>query len=199
MRPLAIALLFIFFGFQTTTCLVNAETRYQGISLPVAISEEQIDQKIDELKALITEQPEDFILLAYLGHALTQKALFVPLSQKRALALKGTGTIDRAVLAAPADPRLRLIRAINSILLPKILNRHPIALRDFELLETQLQKSPETFSLTLTRQTLFYLGSFAQKEGEKGVAIQFLKKAQEIPSDIPSNQIIQSLLDYCKT
>ncbi len=194
MHPLLAGLFFLFSAFSISKCLANTETGFPGVDLPTAISEDRIDQKIDELQALITTQPGNQIAIAYLGYALTQKALFVPLSQKKSLVHRGITKMDQAVLASPSDPRLRLIRAINAYQLPKILKRHPVALQDFETLKIQLQQSPEKFSPTLTRQILFHLGSFSLKEGQNEAAIQFLKKAQKIPSDLPTNQVIQSLL-----
>jgi tetratricopeptide (TPR) repeat protein len=198
MRPLVTGLFFLFTVFPMSKCLANTETGLSGIDLPTAIYEEQIDQEIDELKALIITQPDNQIAVAYLGHALTQKALFVPLSRKKNLAQRGIDKIDQAVRASPFDPRLRLIRAVNAYHLPKILKRHPIALKDFESLEVQLKQTPEKFSPALTRQTLFHLGSFSLKEGRKNAAIKFLTKAQKIPSDLPPNQVIQSLLHTAK-
>ena len=198
MRPLVTGLLFLFTAFPTGKCLANTEKEFSGIDLPTAIYEEQIDQEINELKSIITTQPDNQIAIAYLGHALTQKALFVPLSRKKTLAHQGIEKIDQAVQASPSDPRLRLIRAVNAYHLPKILKRHPLALKDFEVLESQLKQTPEKFSSALTRQILFHLGSFSLKEGRNDAAIQFLKKAEEIPSDLPTNQVIQSLLHAAK-
>ena len=80
------------------------------------------------LEELTAEQPDNGILLVYLGSAYTlaSRDAFIGPGKLRYL-MAGRDCMDRAVTIRPNDPNVRFIRAINNYHLPTMFNRRSIA------------------------------------------------------------------------
>ena len=80
------------------------------------------------LEELTAEQPDNGILLVYLGSAYTlaSRDAFIGPGKLRYL-MAGRDCMDRAVTIRPDDPNVRFIRAINNYHLPTLFNRRSIA------------------------------------------------------------------------
>lgn len=88
---------------------------------------------------------DDDVVLCYLGSAYTMLAKDASEAMDRmSYVNKGVEYMDKAIRNDPENISdyitIRLIRANNSMRLPKSLNRRPIAYEDFELLESLFQK-----------------------------------------------------------
>jgi len=85
------------------------------------------------LSKLLEIEPGNALAMVYYGSVLTMKArdAFFPWEKMKYMK-KGFGKMDSAVALDPDEPEVRLIRAINSTLVPKMFNRLKMALSDFK-------------------------------------------------------------------
>jgi tetratricopeptide (TPR) repeat protein len=116
------------------------------------------------LEASSRQNPDNFLLLAYLGssYTLASRDAF-PGPSKLNYLKDGLKTMDRAVEAAPDQPAVRFIRAINNFHLPSFVNRRDNARKDFQILVSQLEKGDHGLSDS-TRQAIFYFAGLAFKQ-----------------------------------
>ncbi len=179
------------FGEHDNPRLVRAIERHD---LGVEGSESAVDQAIEILEALLKDSPENALARAYLGSAYTIKARDVALWSKRRWAERGAEALDAAVKAAPLNPRVRLVRAINSYNLPRILGRHGEAKEDFAFLLQAVESHPESLGDDLKRAIYFHAGAFALRESENERALTLLEKANAFEGDSPISSQIDSML-----
>ena len=142
---------------------------YEMHSLAEAGNEDATRRLVAWLEELTAEQPENGILLVYLGSAYTlaSRDAFIGPGKLRYL-MSGRDCMDRAVALRPQDPNVRFIRGINNYHLPTIFNRRSIARDDFRTLVDQLSQNPKCLD-PLTSQAIYYYAGlcFAQLEEEK--------------------------------
>ena len=142
---------------------------YEMHSLAEAGNEDATRRLVAWLEELTAEQPENGILLVYLGSAYTlaSRDAFIGPGKLRYL-MSGRDCMDRAVALRPDDPNVRFIRGINNYHLPTLFNRRSIARDDFRKLVDQLSKTPECLD-ALTSQAIYYYAGlcFSQLEEEQ--------------------------------
>ncbi len=142
---------------------------YEMHSLAESGNEDATRRLVAWLEELTAEQPENGILLVYLGSAYTlaSRDAFIGPGKLRYL-MSGRDCMDRAVALRPEDPNVRFIRGINNYHLPTIFNRRSIARDDFRKLVDQLSQNPKCLD-PLTSQAIYYYAGlcFAQLEEEK--------------------------------
>ena len=142
---------------------------YEMHSLAESGNEDATRRLVAWLEELTAEQPENGILLVYLGSAYTlaSRDAFIGPGKLRYL-MSGRDCMDRAVALRPEDPNVRFIRGINNYHLPTIFNRRSIARDDFRTLVDQLSQNPKCLD-PLTSQAIYYYAGlcFAQLEEEK--------------------------------
>lgn len=142
---------------------------YEMHSLAEAGNEDATRRLVAWLEQLTAEQPENGILLVYLGSAYTlaSRDAFIGPGKLRYL-MSGRDCMDRAVALRPDDPNVRFIRGINNYHLPTLFNRRSIARDDFRKLVDQLSKTPECLD-ALTSQAIYYYAGlcFSQLEEEQ--------------------------------
>jgi hypothetical protein len=142
---------------------------YEMHSLAESGNEDATRRLVAWLEELTAEQPENGILLVYLGSAYTlaSRDAFIGPGKLRYL-MSGRDCMDRAVALRPQDPNVRFIRGINNYHLPTIFNRRSIARDDFRTLVDQLSQNPKCLD-PLTSQAIYYYAGlcFAQLEEEK--------------------------------
>jgi len=129
------------------------------------------------LEELTAEQPDNGILLVYLGSAYTlaSRDAFIGPGKLRYL-MAGRDCMDRAVTIRPEDPNVRFIRAINNYHLPTLFNRRSIARDDFRKLVEQLAQNPSCLD-ALTSQAIYYYAGlcFSQLEEEQNARTSWQK------------------------
>ncbi len=129
------------------------------------------------LEELTSEQPDNGILLVYLGSAYTlaSRDAFIGPGKLRYL-MSGRDCMDRAVAMRPDDANVRFIRAINNYHLPTLFNRRSIARDDFRKLVDQLAKDPEVVDSLTSLAIYYYAGlCFAQLEEESNARASWEK------------------------
>ena len=153
------------------------------------------------LEELTAEQPDNGILLVYLGSAYTlaSRDAFIGPGKLRYL-MAGRDCMDRAVTIRPCDPNVRFIRAINNYHLPTMFNRRSIARDDFRKLVDQLAKTPDCLD-TLTSQAVYYYAGlcFAQLEEEQNARDSFQKGLDLKISGPLTAKITQELAELTPT
>ena len=150
---------------------------YEMHSLAESGNEDATRRLVAWLEELTAEQPENGILLVYLGSAYTlaSRDAFIGPGKLRYL-MSGRDCMDRAVALRPEDPNVRFIRGINNYHLPTLFNRRSIARDDFRKLVDQLSQNPKCLD-PLTSQAIYYYAGlcFAQLEEEKNARSSWQK------------------------
>ena len=129
------------------------------------------------LEELTSEQPDNGILLVYLGSAYTlaSRDAFIGPGKLRYL-MAGRDCMDRAVAMRPDDANVRFIRAINNYHLPTLFNRRSIARDDFRKLVDQIEKDPQVVDSLTSLAIYYYAGlCFAQLEEENNARASWQK------------------------
>lgn len=150
---------------------------YEMHSLAEAGNKDATRRLVAWLEELTSEQPDNGILLVYLGSAYTlaSRDAFIGPGKLRYL-MAGRDCMDRAVTMRPDDANVRFIRAINNYHLPTIFNRRSIARDDFRQLVDQLAKDPEVVDGLTSLAIYYYAGlCFAQLEEESNARASWEK------------------------
>ena len=150
---------------------------YEMHSLAEAGNKDATRRLVAWLEELTSEQPDNGILLVYLGSAYTlaSRDAFIGPGKLRYL-MAGRDCMDRAVTMRPEDANVRFIRAINNYHLPTIFNRRSIARDDFRQLVDQLAKHPEAVDSLTSLAIYYYAGlCFAQLEEESNARASWEK------------------------
>ena len=112
-----------------------------------------------DLEKWTKEQPDNHLLQAYLGSVYTLDSRDAwPGPGKWNYLQNGGKTLDAAVAAAPDNPAVRLVRAMDYFEIPAIFGKRQTARDDFQLLLKQIDgtvKSPYVLNLE-TRQAIYY-------------------------------------------
>jgi hypothetical protein len=125
---------------------------------------------------------DDTVVLCYLGSAYTLLARNASDPMDRlSYVNKGVEYMDKAVRKDPDNisdyVTIRLVRANNSMRLPKSLNRRPIAYEDFELLSSLFQKGlkvPSSLKISVYRS----LAALYQEDGNMAEAKKYQTMAE---------------------
>src|SRR5476651_2384702 len=131
-----------------------------------ARQEKAVAGDTSETKALTTdlekwtkEQPDNHLLQAYLGSVYTLDSRDAwPGPGKLTYLRNGGKELDAAVAAAPDNPAVRFVRAIDYFELPAIFGKRQTARDDFQLLVKQVEgveKTPYVLN-TETQQAIYY-------------------------------------------
>ena len=139
-------------------------------------NEEATPKAVEKFEDVLADYPDTPLVLAYLGSSFTLKARDAPLLRKRGWVNQGFEALDGAVEKAPDDPVVRLIRAINSYHLPRILDRRDIAEEDFSILLAKISGEDHGVSDDVQRAIYFHAGAFALHKRE-AESLPLLEKA----------------------
>jgi tetratricopeptide (TPR) repeat protein len=101
----------------------------------------------------------------------------------RKLVGKGGDLLDRAVMKAPDDALVRILRANNAFGLPKFFGRRHYFLKDLQHVEKLINKSPTGYSKNFKATVYYRLGEAYEMEGEDSLAKSYFKKAVEVAPD----------------
>jgi hypothetical protein len=138
----------------------------------VARHEKAVNGDKKETKALTADlerwtqdEPQNYLLLAYLGSAYTLDSRDAwPGPGKLTYLRKGGAALDAAVQGDPQNPAVRFVRAINFYELPALFGKHRAAHDDFEYLLAQLKGTlPMPYTLNAdTRQAIYYYAGLSE-------------------------------------
>ncbi len=174
---------------------------YEMHSLAESGNKDATRRLVAWLEELTAEQPDNGILLVYLGSAYTlaSRDAFIGPGKLRYL-MAGRDCMDRAVTIRPTDPNVRFIRAINNYHLPTMFNRRSIAREDFRKLVDQLAKIPASLDALTSQAVYYYAGlCFAQLEEEKNARDSFQKGLDLKISGPLTAKITQELAELTPT
>lgn len=124
--------------------------------------------------------PDDYEITAYLGSAKTMVArdswnFFTKVQNVN----KGINIIDKAVSKSPDNITVRMVRAKNSLSLPKSFNRKKVAMKDLlhieKLLENSKGHEPDFASEVFYEIALLY-----KDEGNEDIAKKYFQKAIKV-------------------
>ena len=129
--------------------------------------------------------PDDAFILAILGSSTTLIGKYSDkrVTEGRKYSNKGAGMIDKAVMMDPDHVLVRMVRANNSIGLPKMFGRSHHFKNDLLHVEQLINTSPADFHEILKSQVYFKLGTVYDDEGDKANAKSYYKKAVDVAPD----------------
>lgn len=145
------------------------------------------------LEQLLEREPTNARVQAFLGNLYALRARDAIFYKKMGWLRKGEETLDGAVAAAPDDPSVRSVRAINSFKLPRIFGRRDLAEEDFGLLMDWAENDPSRFSDDLRRFVLYHAGQF-YGERDEARGRELLEKARSVPGGSVSDEEIEEQL-----
>jgi hypothetical protein len=128
-----------------------------------------------DLEHWTKDEPQNYLLLAYLGsaYALDSRDAWIG-PGKLTYLREGDKALDEAVKSDPANPAIRLLRAMNYYELPAMFGKHSAAHDDFQYLLKQLKGTlPMPYTLSSdTQQAIYYYAGlsdiqFSQHAGAK--------------------------------
>ncbi|MFQ5901439.1 MAG: hypothetical protein ACE5IH_07780 [Thermodesulfobacteriota bacterium] len=133
---------------------------------------------VEYLEKAYQLSPDDYEILAYLGSAKTMVArdswnVITKVSQVN----KGANMMDKAVRKAPENIAVRMVRANNSLALPKFFNRRHLARRDFLAIERLIGKDASSIDSDTKAEVFYQLGMIYKDEKDNSKAIIYFKKA----------------------
>lgn len=140
-----------------------------------------IDQVIERFQTQLDSDPKDHLAKVYLGSAYTLRSAESFWGPKKLEYLKRGGTLmDEAVKAAPKDPRVRFIRAVNGYKVPRRFKRRAIAVSDFLILLPLAEKGRHGLTKRERQAMLFYAWKTFSEEGRIASAERAKQACQKI-------------------
>ena len=142
----------------------------------VAGNEDAVEKGFDCFDNVLHSDRSNALAMAYRGSLWTLRArgAWWPFT-KMSDVDKGVDDMDKAVDLAPDNIGVRIVRGINSVSLPSMFHRLPIALKDFDYL---LNNSRFAMFDPHLQATIYYWGGIANKnDGQSVKAKELLQKA----------------------
>ncbi len=137
-----------------------------------------VEQCIAALESTLQREPSNQLARVYLGSAFTLRSRDLPLGGAKLTALRrGLALMDEAVAAAPAEPKVRLARALTNSALPGFLGRASSARADFALLARAAERTPERFDTADLRVIYYQAGLAAKTAGDRARAAAYFRQA----------------------
>nr|VFJ42610.1 MAG: hypothetical protein BECKDK2373B_GA0170837_100234 [Candidatus Kentron sp. DK] len=134
------------------------------------------------LKQALDASPTDYEVMAYYGSARTMVARDSWNVVTKVISVnKGVSLIDKAVRKAPENIIVRLVRANNSLALPKMFKRRPKAKEDFSFLHERLDTLD--ISAETRAEICFKLGKIREEDGDSAGAKELYEQARSISPD----------------
>jgi hypothetical protein len=96
---------------------------------------------------------------------------------------EGAALIDKAVMMAPDDVLIRMVRANMSLDIPKSFGRQKIGKGDLLHIEGIIKKAPKEVTLDMQAQVYYKLGTIFKSEKDEPSAKPYFKKAAEVFPD----------------
>jgi hypothetical protein len=184
MKPWAILFAFLFLAERILANDPRQDEWQREHDRGVTGDRQAVVELIRTLEKIISDEPCNQLARVYLGSAYTLRSRDLWLGPKKLETLKAGGRLmDSAVESAPGDPRVRLIRAVNSQQLPLIFNRRGMALGDFNLLVAFLDAGTTDLH-TDERQAVYYFAGISfHQDGDSRRACEVWNKAISLDPD----------------
>lgn len=127
------------------------------------------------LSKLLSLDPNNALALVYYGSVLTMKARDAGSSWDAMEFLRtGFTRMDKAVILAPKEAEVRLIRGINSLHIPEEFQRLFLALEDFQAIESLIATSDRDWEKEFLLPYYFYFGeALAKNRNKEGAAAKW--------------------------
>lgn len=127
---------------------------------------------VAKLEKMVKSEPDNQLARVYLGSALTLLSRDLLPGPGKLEALKRGGQLmDAAVAAEPANLRVRLVRAINNLKLPRIFGRRKMAYDDFALLVRAARGGQSGLSEPELQAIYFFGGEALKAQRQKKEAV----------------------------
>jgi len=142
----------------------------------VAGNDDAVDKGFACLDKVLQIDPSNAVALAYRGSLWTLRArdAWWPFTKMKDVD-KGIDEMDKAVDLAPDNISVRLVRGINSVQLPSMFHRLPVALKDFEYLMNDTKFAG--FNPHLQSTIYYWAGIAYNSDGQTAKAKELLQKA----------------------
>jgi hypothetical protein len=129
----------------------------------------QIDGQIGMYEARLARDSKDQLARAYLGSACALRAKHSFWGPTKLQFLKrGRALLDAAVLSAPDDARVRMVRAIGYYKVPRRFGVRPVAINDFKRLVPVAKRPGGKLTTRECQAVLYYAFLTYSEEGEPG-------------------------------
>lgn len=140
-------------------------------------------------------RPTDALARAYLGSALILRSRDLPFGTEKLEVLReGLRELDAAAKAAPANPRVRLLRAFTQQALPALVGRRSVAREDFRILLELAERDRSQLSDSDLQLAYFHAGEMEQAAGGHTRAQELYRRAARYPVDAKIAQKIDGAL-----
>lgn len=154
-----------------------------------------VEACIAKLEEALRMVPRDQLARVYLGSAYTLRSRDLGFGPKKLRALKqGLALMDEAVNAAPAEPKVRLARALTTAALPGIFGRRPQSETDFEHLAAMAERTSTSFDSGDLQVIYYNAGQVAARKGDRQRARALWEKALRHNEDAALEQQIRAQL-----
>lgn len=142
-------------------------------------------KSVEYLKKANKLYPDDAFILAVLGSSTTMIGKYSKekVKEGRKYVNRGGIMIDKAVMMAPDNILVRMIRSNNSVGLPSFFGRKRYIKADLLHVDMLINKSPEKFRGNLKSEVYYNLGKVYDAEGDTSSAKKYFKKAVEVSPD----------------
>jgi tetratricopeptide (TPR) repeat protein len=142
----------------------------------VAGNDDAVDKGFTCFDKVLQIDPSNAVALVYRGSLWTLRArdAWWPFTKMKDVD-KGVDEMDKAVDLAPDNISVRLVRGINSVQLPSMFRRLPIALKDFEYMMNDARFTG--FNPHLQSTIFCWAGIAYNNDGQPAKAKELLQKA----------------------
>jgi hypothetical protein len=154
-----------------------------------------VEQCITKLEDVLASEPSNQLARVYLGSAYTLRSRDLGFGPKKLQVLKqGVAVMNEAVAAAPADPKVRLARALTTSALPGFLGYKGESRKDFEELAALAERSPEKFGEGDLQIVYYNAALAARQNGDRARANALLHEAAAHRADAELGKKIEGEL-----
>lgn len=150
----------------------------------LAGDQDAVNQCIERLEAVLKIEPANQLARVYLGSAYTMRSRDLGFGPRKLSTLKhGIALMDKAVAAAPDDPKVRLTRALTAAALPAIFGQRATSRKDFARLAQLADTQPAEFEEGDLQIVYYHAGLAAKAVGDQSNATTLWKKALLHPAN----------------
>ncbi len=184
-----------------TTIIKNEPNNVQALTqlgvyyhdLGVAGDHRAVKQGEEIFKKALSLDSTNAFAMGYYGSILSLKARDAKMPWTRIkYAKRGFEQLDKSVQINPDDLNIRLIRAMNSYQVPKIMKRLNLAMEDFNFIINH--KSFETWSADYKAFVFLHFGKALEKDDQHGKAREFYETAiKEAPESMSADEAKKAL------
>jgi tetratricopeptide (TPR) repeat protein len=162
--------------------LITLGIAYHNLAiLEVKKASEKAEEYLNQMTKLY---PEDALSLALLGSAISMVGRdSYNIVKKMGNVNKGAELLDKAVTMAPDNVLVRMVRANNSLDIPKTFGRQKIGKGDLLHIEGIINKSPKEVTIDVQTEVYYQLGNIFKSEKDVSTAKSYFKKAAEVFPD----------------